>query len=270
MPQYHWATCPTSVRTQIQAFCTQVHNMPGKELVAIYLHGSLAMGCFNPELSDIDLLVITQQAMTVETKYSLMDSLLRVSNAPRPIETSFLVQSDIHPFRHPLPYDLHYSETWREQVSQAQTDGSWKERNNAINYDVDLSAHLTIILHRGITLYGPPPADILPTVPPYDYKKSIVGDYTDARDVRHQKPFYFVLNACRVHAFIFKGLVLSKDEGGMYGLEHLPASLHSVIENALKVYRSEGTEIPFHEGELDDFAMYMDNYMQVLREDDEE
>ncbi|HCI80903.1 MAG TPA: hypothetical protein DHW02_14570, partial [Ktedonobacter sp.] len=195
MSQYNWETCPTPIRTQIESFCTEVHNLLGDNLIAIYLHGSLAMGCFNPELSDIDLLVIMQHGMTVETKYALMDSLLRISNAPRPIETSFLVQLDIHPFCHPLPYDMHYSESWREQVSHEQTDGSWKQRNNDLKHDVDLSAHLMITLHRGVTLYEPPPADILPVVPPDDYKKSIIGDYIDARDGRHLMPFYFVLNA---------------------------------------------------------------------------
>lgn len=261
MAQYDWASCPAPVRAQIEAFCTQVHNLLGDDLVAIYLHGSLAMGCFNPERSDIDLLVIERRSMTVEAKYHLMDSLLRISNSPRPIETSFLVQSDIHPFRHPLPYGLHYSETWRERESKAQADGSWKQRNDVRKYDVDLSAHLIVTLHRGITLYGPPPSDILPIVPSEDYKKAIVGDYIDARDESSSMPVYFVLNACRIYAFIFKGYVLSKDEGGIYGLEHLPASLHPVIEQALLIYRGEGLDISFNRGPLDDFARYMDAYI---------
>ena len=31
----------------------------GKDLTGVYLHGSLAMGCFNPQKSDIDLMVVT-------------------------------------------------------------------------------------------------------------------------------------------------------------------------------------------------------------------
>ena len=258
MPQYNWTSCPTPVRAQVQTFCTEVRNLLGDNLVAIYLHGSLAMGCFNPELSDIDLLVIERQGMSVETKYRLIDSLLSISNAPRPIETSFLVEQDIHPFSHPLPYDLHYSETWRKRESKEQVNGSWQHRNDETKHDVDLSAHLMVSLHRGVTLYGPSPTDILPTVPSEGYKKAIVGDYIDARDERSVMAFYFVLNACRVHAFIFKGYILSKDEGGMYGLEQLPTSPHSVIKQALMVYRGERVEKPFDESELDDFAAYMD------------
>ena len=30
----------------------------GEELTGIYLHGSLAMGCFHPDKSDIDLILV--------------------------------------------------------------------------------------------------------------------------------------------------------------------------------------------------------------------
>ena len=75
MAQYDWTTCPGPVRTQIQTFCKQAHIILSDELVSIYLHGSLAMGCFNPEQSDIDLLVVTHQRMSIETKRQLMDLL---------------------------------------------------------------------------------------------------------------------------------------------------------------------------------------------------
>lgn len=32
----------------------------GGNLVGIYLHGSLAMGCFNPDTSDVDLLLVVR------------------------------------------------------------------------------------------------------------------------------------------------------------------------------------------------------------------
>lgn len=36
----------------------------GDNLVGIYLHGSLAMGCFNPDTSDIDLLLVVADKLT--------------------------------------------------------------------------------------------------------------------------------------------------------------------------------------------------------------
>src|SRR5216684_2350280 len=101
MSQYGWATCPDPVRTQINNLVATLQQLLGNNLVGIYLHGSLAMGCFNPHRSDIDLLVVTQDGIAVETKRDIVQYLLASSLSPSPIEISFLVLRDIHPFRHP-------------------------------------------------------------------------------------------------------------------------------------------------------------------------
>jgi hypothetical protein len=50
--------------------------------------------------------------MSIATKRRVVELLLLSSLAPNPIEiSSFLVESQMHPFQQPLPYDLHYSET---------------------------------------------------------------------------------------------------------------------------------------------------------------
>ncbi|HEU5228802.1 MAG TPA: aminoglycoside adenylyltransferase domain-containing protein [Ktedonobacteraceae bacterium] len=258
MAQYSWSSCPNAVRKQIQAFCQQMQSILGDKLVAIYLHGSLAMGCFNPERSDIDLLVVIRRRLPSETQRQLMEALLALSNAPCPIEISLLVEQELKPFQHPLPYHLHYSETWRQKIGDELADGSWRRWNEAGRYDSDLSAHLTIIHHRGITLYGPAAADILPEVPAEHYRASIVGDYIDARDTAMHNPVYFILNACRVHAYLSEQMILSKDEGGVYGLKTLLPEFHGSINQALEIYRGERPDTPFDESVLTKFAVYMD------------
>lgn len=252
------------MREQVQAFCEQVQDILRDELVAIYLHGSLAMGCFNPDRSDLDLLVVVQHQLPVETQLQVMEALLKLSNAPCPIETSFLVGQELHPFQHPLPYYLHYSESWRQKISDELANGSWRHWNEVQRYDSDLSAHLTIIHHRGITLYGPAAADTLPQVPAECYIKSIVGDYVDARDTSGQNPVYFVLNACRVHAYLSEQQVLSKDEGGVYGLKTLPTEFHGLINQALEIYRGERPDAPFDGSLLARFGNYMDDFHSSL------
>lgn len=39
-----------------------------KTLTGIYLHGSMAMGCFNPEKSDIDLIVVIEDNISDRQK----------------------------------------------------------------------------------------------------------------------------------------------------------------------------------------------------------
>ena len=42
----------------ISDFTGMNRRILGDKLCVVYLHGSLAMGCFNPEKSDIDMIVV--------------------------------------------------------------------------------------------------------------------------------------------------------------------------------------------------------------------
>lgn len=258
MSQYSWATCPEPVRAQINNLIVTLQQTLNDNLVGVYLHGSLAMGCFNPQRSDIDLLVVMDEGMTVETKRDVAQYLLNCSLSPSPIEISFLVQKDLHPFTHPLPFDLHYSESWRERYIQAVADGTWRTWNDEQKYDNDLAAHLTVTLARGICLYGTPPAQVFPSVPPAIYAASIVGDFNDANAERQHMPVYFTLNACRVLAYLREGHIYSKDEGGLWGLQTLPLEFHGVVKQALKTYRGHQADAPFDESALTQFAHFME------------
>lgn len=258
MNQYSWDTCPEPVRTQINHLLATFQDTLSNDLVGIYLHGSLAMGCFNPTRSDIDLLVVTRKGMSVETKRDIVQCLLTCSLSPSPIEISFLVEQEIHPFQHPLPFDLHYSEDWRERYTRALADDTWRIWNDEKKRDYDLSAHITVTRARGICLHGKPILDVLPSVPPAFYAYSIVGDFDDALAQRQHMPVYFTLNACRVLAYLRQGHIYSKDEGGVWGLQTLPPELHGVVEQALEVYRGNNTaDMPFEETLLTQFADYM-------------
>jgi hypothetical protein len=258
MAQHDWHSCPPSVHAQVQRVCEQTQTLLDQTLVGIYLHGSLALGCFNVELSDFDLLIVTRQRIPVEIKRQLMGSFLQISQAPCPLELSVLVFSEMHPFQHPLPFDLHYSEFWRQRVQEDLTTGVWRQWNATTHCDPDLAAHLTVARHRGLTLVGQPAAEVLPLVPSQDYLSSLLSDYQDARPVRQQKPVYFILNACRIHAYLSQQRICSKDEGGRYGLEVLPAFFHPFLQRALDLYRGHQSDDSFDEGTLTAFATWMD------------
>jgi len=49
------------------------------DLVGVYLHGSLAMECFNPETSDVDMLVVCKSKMTNEEKKIIIQRLLKLT-----------------------------------------------------------------------------------------------------------------------------------------------------------------------------------------------
>lgn len=257
MSQYSWATCPEPVRAQINTLLATLQQMLSNTLTGIYLHGSLAMGSFNPTRSDIDLLVVVQHGMPVETKRDIAQFLLTCSLSPSPIEISFLVEQDIQPFQQPLPFDLHYSESWRERYTRALADGTWQTWNDEEKRDHDLAAHITVTRARGICLVGRPALEVLPPVPPANYAASIVGDFNDALAERQHMPVYFILNACRVLAYLRTGHIYSKEEGAVWALQTLPPELHGVVEQALDIYRGNLVDAPFDEAMLTQFAYYM-------------
>lgn len=49
-----------------------------QSLVGIYLHGSLAMGCFTPQQSDIDLLVIVKEKLPKDTYKIIAREIIRL------------------------------------------------------------------------------------------------------------------------------------------------------------------------------------------------
>lgn len=239
MPQYDWDYCPPAVRTQVGSFVAAAKNLIGDNLVGFYLHGSLAMGCFHPASSDVDLLVVTQHTIPLETKRALIERLLQSSTHPVPLEISFLRQEDLEPWQYPTPFDLHYSETWRESYWEDLQNGAWRRWDDETHYDPDLAAHLTIARQRGVCLCGLPIAQALPPVPAQDYFDAIWSDLQWATERIDRDPVYLILNACRVCAYVQSGAICSKEEGGAWALAHLPQIYRAPVARALAHYRGQ-------------------------------
>lgn len=54
-------------------FVAAAKEIIGEQLTGIYLHGSLAMGCFNPDKSDIDLIMVIEEGISDEQKMKFME-----------------------------------------------------------------------------------------------------------------------------------------------------------------------------------------------------
>jgi predicted nucleotidyltransferase len=254
MAQFGWQECPATARNQIVALIAALEANLGANLQGIYLHGSLAMGCFNPDRSDIDLLVTAHDAILPAIHRQIVGTLLQISCAPHPIEISIMSYADLFPWRHPASFQLHFSESWRDRYEQQMVDAVWEI---PVLHDPDLAAHVTVTRARGICLAGPPIAEVFPVIPRDDYVASICGDVEDARQHMRGNPVYFILNACRVAAYLRDGMVRSKDEGGVWALHALPAIYHPLTAYALAVYRGEMAEGVFDEAELERFARFV-------------
>src|SRR5436305_5057505 len=268
MVEYTWTTCSKVIQSEVNTLQTELQRLLGQNLLGIYLHGSLALGGFQPGRSDIDVIVVTAQRIDLETKCRCIELLLRISKMPCPLDIRFLVEQDLFPFQQSLLCDLHYSEIWRENYQQELRTGTWKHWNDSIRRDPDLAVHLTVLHRCGICLYGKPIAEALPAVPEQDFRDAIIKDVQLAQVEPLYDPISFVLNACRACAYLQDGANLSKDAGGAWGLAHLPEQYHPLIYQALALARGERPGRPVGYAALDDFAAHIHEAMlppQVLK-----
>ena len=207
-----------------------------KTLTGIYLHGSMAMGCFNPAKSDIDLIVVIEDEISDRQKMRFMEQVARLNErAPaKGLELSVVKREYCKPFVYPTPYELHFSPCHLQWFLDRPEDYI----RNMKGEDRDLAAHFTIINRYGILLYGRAVSDVFGEVPEKDYADSIRFDVENAKEDIEGNPMYVILNLCRAAAFAREGLCLSKSAGGRWGLENTAGRYHPLISGALASYRS--------------------------------
>ncbi len=220
-------------------------NILGDNLVGIYLHGSLAMGGFNRDKSDIDLIVVVNTPLLPDKKRKYLDMVVNLSDR---IEMSIVLRSSCRPFVHPAPFELHYSKAHLEAYTTAP-DEYIAHMNGT---DRDLAAHFSVINTHGKRLFGEKISDVFDIISREDYLDSIIYDVENAVSEITETPVYLTLNLCRALAYKRKGQILSKVEGALWGMLNIPG-YSNFIFSAARAYRS-GTQMDFDPDKAVSFA----------------
>ncbi|MCD6083278.1 DUF4111 domain-containing protein [Candidatus Aerophobetes bacterium] len=250
-----YENCSKEIKNLLDSIVENFRLTLKDNLVGVYLHGSLAMGCFNFKSGDIDFLVVVKDKMDVETKKRIINFILELSRSkyvpPKGFEFSVILQRYLKDFVYPTPFELHYSKIWRKDYELGKVDYT-KE-----NEDPDLAAHITVTLNRGICLYGEPIRQIFSPITEKCYIESMLYDVKDIKDNIFKDPIYGILNLCRVLYYLREKFVSSKYEAGIWALENLPEKFKDLIDKALLSYK-EGMEVEWdNEEELQKFSNYM-------------
>ncbi|WP_010649791.1 aminoglycoside adenylyltransferase domain-containing protein [Oceanobacillus massiliensis] len=261
---YDLSACPSDVKDFIINLQKGISEIVNDRFVGFYLHGSLAMGGFNPKSSDIDVLVITNESMKVEDKRNLAQFFLNYSNSPYPIEISFLNTEQLKDWKHPCPFDFHYSDFWRKRYENDLLRGTYTFLNDEVNTDTDLAAHITITNHRGICVEGEPIDEVFPSIPKLDYISSILGDYQECLGNIEEDPIYCSLNLIRVFWYLKEGAISSKQEAGNWGLQTFPQELSITIRKVVNSYANKTGTYFFDKGELILLRNYISEKVQKL------
>lgn len=247
---FSWNNCPSQVKEFVLILHKETAQILQNNIIGFYLHGSLAMGGFNPNSSDIDLLAVTKDTLKAETKRKIAQILLSYSNSPFPIEISFIQSKQLENWRHPCQFDFHFSEMWRKRYEKDLIMGTNKYLNEKMNTDPDLAAHITIMNSSGICIEGAPIADVFPIIPRADYISSIMGDFQDCLINIEKDPIYCILNLIRVYRYLKEGVISSKQEAGQWGMSALPKEMQMTIKKAADLYEGKKKGYQFHREEL--------------------
>ena len=218
----------------LDRFIARSREILGDSLTGIYLHGSAAMGCFHPEKSDLDLIVVTEDRPDDEAKRAFMEMIMELDplGPGKGIEMSVVTRAVCDPFVYPTPFELHYS---RGHLARYLRDpGEYIRTMNGT--DKDLAAHFTVIRQRGKCLWGAPADTVFGPVPERDYMDALLYDVAGAPEEIAENTMYLTLNLARVLAWRREGKVLSKAEGGAWALAHLPEEYRPLVREALREY----------------------------------
>ncbi len=240
-------------------FTERSREIFGENLAGVYLHGSAAMGCWNPDRSDLDLIVVVRNSPDDAARRACMEMVTELhAAAPRQegthggIEMSVVLRSVCDPFVYPTPFELHFSAAHLDWYRKDPEDYIRKMRGT----DKDLAAHFTVIRHRGRCLYGEPAGTVFGEVPAADYLDSIRNDVAGAKEEIAGDTMYLTLNLARVLAYQREGSVLSKKEGGEWGLRILPERFHPLLRDALNDYE-KSAGVRYDRAPAEEYAEYM-------------
>src|SRR5438067_1073349 len=115
---------PGTTRELLAHIIDEFQRMLTTNLVGVYLHGSLAMGCFNPTTSDIDFIVVVNTPLSLEAKQKIVAFSLETAEkvSPNSLEFSVVLLAATRQFTHPTAYEVHYSRDWHERHLAGQAD----------------------------------------------------------------------------------------------------------------------------------------------------
>lgn len=252
-----WLQAPKPVQAQLEVMIEKLDTLLGRKKIGVYLHGSLALGDFNIEKSDIDLIVVVKNKLANHQKKCLANLMMEHSLNPSPIELSVLSQDQLQPWQHPCPFDFHYSESWRKRYKQGLVELE-------ITSDGDLAGHIHVLNKRGLVLSGSPITSVFPEIPHEDYMDSVLDDLEWSMNSPAEQPVYAILNHCRTYAYLCEGKVLSKGEGGDWLLPRVPKDYHKLIGEAVAAYRFS-TEFKRQESETKAFIEWIRKRIQIER-----
>ncbi|MDT8307771.1 MAG: DUF4111 domain-containing protein [Anaerolineae bacterium] len=197
-----------------------------KNLIGLYLYGSLVSGDFDPDISDIDLLAVTScdiGGKEFEQLRQMQNDL--VADNPRwknRIEIQYLSAGGLHTFK-----------TRSSQIAVISPG----EPFNLKEAGIDWLINWYLVREQGLVLFGPNPQTIIPSISKEEFLQAS-REHTHywvqwaerPRDRKGQS--YAILTLCRALYTVYRGEQASKRQAAFWAQKRFP-QWASLIQNAL-------------------------------------
>jgi len=225
---------------QVDQIVNLVRQVLGKDVIGAYQHGSAVLGELRPR-SDTDVLVVSKRRLTREERRALVDGLLLISGrwgqpgAPRPIELTIVVQTDVQPWRYAPRLEFQYGEWMRTGIERGGMPSASDE-------SPDLAPLITMVLLADRSLFGPPPAEVLDPVPHDDLIRAITAGIPGLLSDLESDTANVVLTLARIWTTAATRAIRSKDAAADWVLPRLPEAHRAVLARARAVYVGEAED----------------------------
>ena len=235
------AYIPVQVSALLQQLTSNLPVVLARNLVGIYLYGSLTQRAFNAKHSDVDCLVVTRRALS-EAQFRKLDVWLaqvaKSNSWAARLQMSFLLRNQVFTMN---------SEACLYQfgrLTRCRSDGNpiiWMN-----------------VLKSGAVLFGPKAASFVPAITPeilfralerevgYLREEFIEKTQSEWRDVPVYRA-YAVLTLCRILYSFRKGTIVSKPRAAKWAIKHLPGEWNGLIHQAMRTddaVQSPGISLP--------------------------
>ncbi len=220
-------TLYSHVNALLDELLPQVQAALGPKLTGVYLYGSLVTGDFDAEFSDIDLLAVIERELDPQ-EFSILEALhlalqTQYAEWENRIEIAYASRRALETFR-----------TERTDIAVISPGEPFHMKDAGIDWLINWY----IVREQGVTLYGPPPSEVIPAISKEEFFAAVRRQAHDWREwvnvTAGSRPYqsYAVITLCRALYAIRFGVQPSKRQAALWAIGELP-EWSALIENAL-------------------------------------
>lgn len=202
-----------AVHAYVSLLARELLAVPDGQVLAVYLHGSGALGGWRPEVSDVDVLVVVGDHVSAAAARVLgMGAAGTAGACPGTgLELSIVARAAAAAPSPPWPFVVHVAATNVAQRLVVLGEGH--------PGDPDLLLHYAVCRASGTAAHGPPAAEVVGPVP----RPAVLAALADELEwgLTHAAPHYALLNACRALVYLHDGRLVAKPTGGQWAIDQL-------------------------------------------------